>query len=101
MAPALVENTVGVDGDAQWAKNKNQSDYKEAFQQTADSTNYDIEINGSDTFAPAKYPNCEFKYQNDPSVAITTLLIVINRWTDLPCKRITLLCPCWRRRYLS
>ena len=58
MAPSLVERTT-VDNTAEitYKKNKDQENYKEAFSQSATTTNYDTEINGSDTIKPAKYPH--------------------------------------------
>ena len=58
MAPALVERTVDDNSTENlYQKNKRQENYKEAFQQSADTTKYETEINGSDTITPAKYPH--------------------------------------------
>lgn len=59
MAPSLVDRTLddATEAERQYKKDKNQGAYKEAFAQSAASTKYDTEINGSDTIAPAKYPN--------------------------------------------
>ncbi len=57
MAPALIDRTVGDAAEATYKKNKDQENYKEAFAQSAATTKYETEINGSDTIAPAKYPN--------------------------------------------
>lgn len=62
MAPALVEPTLfaqpAADRKAEqaWRSDKRQAAYKEAFQQTASSTNYENEINGTDGHEPAAYP---------------------------------------------
>lgn len=59
MAPALTVN-LATDSTAEevWKKDKNQgSGYKEAFQQGADTTKYDVELYGTKGHAPAKYPN--------------------------------------------
>lgn len=57
MAPSLVERTVDDVAEKAWAKDKQAGSYKEAFAQSAATTNYETELNGSDTVAPAKYPN--------------------------------------------
>lgn len=59
MAPALVERPVDNSNlsEAVWKKDKVQGEYKEAFSQSAATTNYETEINGSETQKPAKYPN--------------------------------------------
>ena len=66
MAPALVDRTVDdrAEAEATYMKNKRQEIYKEAFQQSATTTNYDTEINGSDIVKPAKYPHY-LPYWND------------------------------------
>lgn len=64
MAPSLVEvPTDNTTAEKTFEKDKRQATYKEAFQQTANTTKYDTEINGSDTIIPAKYPHylpCKF-----------------------------------------
>ena len=59
MAPSLVDQTVEdtKTSEVVWKKDKDQGNYKEAFSQSAATTNYETEINGSETQAPAKYPN--------------------------------------------
>jgi hypothetical protein len=57
MAPSLVERTVDDVAEKAWKKDRDQGSYKEAFSQSAATTNYETEINGSDTVIPAKYPN--------------------------------------------
>jgi hypothetical protein len=60
MAPARVDYTVGDStevAEKEYQKDKKQGIYKEAFAQSAHTTNYDTEINGSDTVIPAKYPH--------------------------------------------
>ena len=60
MAPALVDHTVGdstTQAEKEYQKNKKSENYKEAFSQSAQTTNYETEINGSDTVAAAKYPH--------------------------------------------
>jgi len=58
MAPALIETPASnAAAEITYSKDKRQGNYKEAFQQTSNTTNYDTEINGSDTVAPAKYIN--------------------------------------------
>lgn len=64
MAPALIDHTI-VDGTAEkeYLKHKKQEVYKEAFAQSAYTTNYEAEINGTPESAPAKYPHylpCKF-----------------------------------------
>ena len=55
MAPALVETPLA---DEVYAKDKSQgAEYKEAFQQGISTTKYEIELNGGDGHAPARYPN--------------------------------------------
>lgn len=63
MAPGLIETPI-VDrtsdrtAEDTWKKDAKQGvNYKEAFQQGAATTKYDIELNGTATHAPAKYPN--------------------------------------------
>ena len=59
MAPALIDHTVGDPtsvAEKEYEKDKRQGVYKEAFAQSAQTTNYETEINGSDTVTPAKYP---------------------------------------------
>jgi len=47
-----------VDAEAVYKKDKNQgTNYKEAFAQSAKTTNYELEIRGSEKAAPAKYPH--------------------------------------------
>jgi len=58
MAPALIETPVSTAAaELTYTKDKRQGNYKEAFQQTSNTTNYDTEIHGSDTVVPAKYIN--------------------------------------------
>lgn len=57
MAPALVENATNNTAEVAYLKDKRQGNYKEAFQQAADTTSYETEINGSATVTPAKYPH--------------------------------------------
>lgn len=65
MAPALIETPTAVPDRAvdhfaeeQWKKdNKQGVNYKEAFQQGAATTKYDVELYGTEKHAPAKYPN--------------------------------------------
>ena len=61
MAPGLVETLPDRSTDQQAeklaTKDQRQGDYKEAFVQSAKTTNYDAEINGSAKHPPAKYPN--------------------------------------------
>ena len=57
MAPALIDNTTDNVAEAVWKKDSRQGQYKEAFQQSAASTKYETEINGSEKFAAAKYPH--------------------------------------------
>lgn len=58
MAPALIQTPADQLADEQWRKDKQQGDgYKEAYQQGAKQTNYEGELNGTDGFAPAAYPN--------------------------------------------
>lgn len=63
MAPALIEVPVAdrsLDKSAEeaWSKDKRQgAQYKEAFQQGAATTKYDVELYGTENHAPAKYPN--------------------------------------------
>ena len=55
MAPARIEDdTIVVDeAEREYKKDKNTGVYKEAFAQSAATTNYENEINGEN---PAKYP---------------------------------------------
>ena len=63
MAPALIDNTIvdhTVENDSaekEYLKHKKQEVYKEAFAQSAHTTNYEAEINGTPDSAPAKYPH--------------------------------------------
>ncbi len=57
MAPSLVERTVDDVAEVVTKKDRAQSNYKEAFSQSAATTNYEAEINGSEKAPPAKYPN--------------------------------------------
>lgn len=57
MAPALIESNADAVAEQTFQKDKNQSSYKEAFSQSSATTDYNTEINGSDTVEPAKYPN--------------------------------------------
>ena len=63
MAPALIEvpvadRTVDKTAEEAWSKDKRQgAQYKEAFQQGAATTKYDVELYGTENHAPAKYPN--------------------------------------------
>ena len=57
MAPALVETLPNTNAEVTYEKDKKQANYKEAFAQSAASTKYETEINGSDTIEPAKYPH--------------------------------------------
>lgn len=67
MAPALIEvpqnssvdKVVDKTADETWAKDKQTGNYKEAFAQSARTTNYEGELKGSDKHPPAAYPNCE------------------------------------------
>ena len=59
MAPALTTTTT-VQSEELYTKDRRQgANYKEAFQQAADTTKYDVELQGSADghWAPAKYPN--------------------------------------------
>ena len=61
MAPALVETTTAqvTPAEVQWQKkeiNKGRT-HKEAFAQSAASTNYEGELHGTSKHAPAKYPH--------------------------------------------
>jgi len=64
MAPALIETsaladrTVDQTAEDTWQKDSKQGvNYKEAFQQGAKTTKYDIELHGTAEHAPARYPN--------------------------------------------
>lgn len=57
MAPSLVENGTNNTAEVAYLKDRRQANYKEAFQQAADTTQYETEINGSETAPPAKYPH--------------------------------------------
>ncbi|KAF2171959.1 hypothetical protein M409DRAFT_63487 [Zasmidium cellare ATCC 36951] len=63
MAPALVETPIAdrsVDKTAEEIRKKDANQgtgYKEAFQQGAKTTNYEVELKGSEKHKPAKYPN--------------------------------------------
>ena len=58
MAPALIDQTVGdANAEKEYLKHKKQEVYKEAFAQSAHTTNYEAEINGTPESAPAKYPH--------------------------------------------
>ena len=58
MAPLMDTPLKDVDAEALYKKDKNQgTSYKEAFQQSAKTTNYELEISGSEKSKPARYPN--------------------------------------------
>lgn len=61
MAPGLVENTLNDVSDVaekEYIKDKLQStESKEAFGQSAKTTNYDVELRGDGKHAPAAYPH--------------------------------------------
>ena len=57
MAPGLIEAVVDRQADQITRKDQLQGAYKEAFAQSAHSTNYEAELKGSAKHAPAKYPN--------------------------------------------
>jgi sulfonate dioxygenase len=58
MAPALISPEPQTSAEHVWRKDKLQSnDFKEAFQQGAATTDYDVELKGTDRFEPAKYPH--------------------------------------------
>lgn len=58
MAPALIsEPSVDNVAETVYAKDKQTDGYKEAFAQSASSTNYEAELKGTGKYAPAKYPN--------------------------------------------
>ncbi|KAK4540659.1 hypothetical protein LTR36_008990 [Oleoguttula mirabilis] len=61
MAPGLVENvadrTVDQKTDGVASKDKTQAAYKDAFAQSAKSTNYEAELKGSAKHPPAAYPH--------------------------------------------
>lgn len=59
MAPALIETPIAERTVAEetYKKDKTQGvNYKEAFQQGAATTKYDVELHGTEKFPPAKYP---------------------------------------------
>ncbi|KAK3719479.1 hypothetical protein LTR37_004337 [Vermiconidia calcicola] len=76
MAPALIESNADAVAEQTFQKDKNQGSYKEAFSQSSATTNYDTEINGSDTVEPAKYPNY-LPSRNGSQ------LIVVKDWDDV------------------
>ncbi|KAK4508601.1 hypothetical protein PRZ48_002340 [Zasmidium cellare] len=63
MAPALIETPIAdrsVDETAEEIRKKDANQgagYKEAFQQGAKTTNYEVELKGNEKHKPAKYPN--------------------------------------------
>lgn len=63
MAPALIETPVAdrtTDEIAEEVRKKDANQgagYKEAFQQGAKTTNYEVELKGNEKHPPAKYPN--------------------------------------------
>ena len=57
MAPSLVDRTVDDVAERVHKKDQQQGNYKEAFSQSAATTNYEAELNGSDKAPPAKFPN--------------------------------------------
>jgi sulfonate dioxygenase len=58
MAPALLVSEPQTNAEQEWQKDKLQSgDFKEAFQQGASTTDYEVELKGTGRFAPAKYPH--------------------------------------------
>lgn len=57
MAPALIETRSNEAAETTYLKDKRQANYKEAFQQSANTTKYETEINGSDTIKAARYPH--------------------------------------------
>ena len=60
MAPALIDHTIAgstATAAKEYEKDKKSGIYKEAFAQSVHTTNYETEINGSDTVTPAKYPH--------------------------------------------
>jgi sulfonate dioxygenase len=58
MAPALISDELQTSAEHVWRKDKLQAnDFKEAFQQGAATTDYDIELKGTEQFEPAKYPH--------------------------------------------
>jgi len=58
MAPLMDTPLREVDAEAEYKKDKNQgTTFKEAFQQSAKTTNYELEISGSENSRPARYPH--------------------------------------------